>query len=98
MYVGVYTTADWWSANVSGALGGTIEWTAQVSYSSPSSSDCAYRWQSPDGSTSHVAEFYAGYSQTATCALAWQWISGSADYDQVDGSGLRSAFSSGACN
>lgn len=85
IFTGVYTSADWWNSNVAGTLNGTFEWTSQVAYSTPSSADCAYGWDSPQGNGSHSAYFYAGYNQSSPCAVGWQWIAGSEDYDQVQG-------------
>jgi hypothetical protein len=88
--VGTYSTNDWWGTHMSGNLSGIIEWTSQRSHSSPSSSYCAYGWEAPNGQTSYEAVFYAGYSQTSTCAIAYQFVSStSADFDQVDGTRLE---------
>lgn len=51
-------------------------------------------WDSPLG---YIADFYAGDNQNSVCAVAWQWISGSADYDQVSGSRIASG-EGGACD
>jgi hypothetical protein len=94
IYAGVYATANFWSNYMTGTLGGTYEWTAQTSYGSYSSGNCASGWKSPVG---YIADFYAGYNQNSACAVAWQWISGKADYDQVNGSQIVSG-QGGACN
>jgi hypothetical protein len=97
LWVGVYATDDWWANHMAGTLSGAFEWTAQISYSSWASGDCAHAWQSPDGSADHYAVFYASYSQSSACAVAWQWISGYNDYDQMYSSRIQNGMA-GTCN
>ena len=94
IWAGVYTNAGWWNANMTGTLSGAFEWTSEVSVSSPSSSDCASGWSSPDDNS---ATFYAGYTTSSLCAAMWQWVSGSADYDQIDGPNVENGLT-GNCN
>jgi len=99
IFAGAYTTADWWSTNMEGTIGGGVfESTAQYSYSTPSSGDCASAWESPAGSTTHYAVFFASYSQSSACAGAWQWIAGDNDYDQLFGERIAEGMSNGDCN
>jgi hypothetical protein len=93
VFAGVYATADFWNDNISGTLNGTLEWTAQTSLSAPP--PCA----SGFSTSSTVAHFYASYTSSSTCAVAWQWISSPAeDWDQVDAARMSSDVSNVSCN
>lgn len=78
--VGIYTTSDWWSTYVNSSLATVFEWTAQTSHSSYASGDCASGWTSG----SYSAVFYASFTTSSACAVMYQYVSGSSDYDQVD--------------
>lgn len=82
LYAGIYTTPDFWNSDFGGTFASqhVIEWTPVTSQSSPSSSACAQGWTTPLGTS---AQFYAGYTSSTTCALMWQFVSGSEDYDQM---------------
>jgi hypothetical protein len=95
LWAGVYTTNVWWNTYMTGTLSGTFEWTAQTSVSLPSSSDCASGWTSPYGND---AVPYAGYTTGSACMAAWQWVSGAADYDQMDSNRIQAGVNDVTCN
>ncbi len=97
IFSGVFAGATFWLDYMAGSLSETFEWTDQYSIhdSSLSSSVCPSAWSEPYG----TANFFAGYSQSNPCSVAWQWAQGTADYDQVFATRLEDGMSaSGACN
>jgi len=80
-YVGIYSSPSFWNSYMSGTLTTMYEWSPVVSYASYTTGDCASGWSATG--TGHVADFYAGYTSSSSCALMWQWISGTSDYDQL---------------
>jgi hypothetical protein len=95
VYTGMYGTANFINGELSGTIAHTIEWTAQTSISSYSNTgDCASGWNSG----SRTADFYLGDGQGSACAINYQYISGSQDYDQVDADRLESGIDDGSCD
>jgi hypothetical protein len=81
----------------------TFEWTSDsypngdtntqvVGYwPSYASGECASGWTS---ASHYPAAFFGGQGKTADCAIAWQFIGGPNDYDQVHVSNLTSYWNS----
>jgi hypothetical protein len=78
--VGLCTQPDIVGGILSGTVTKTFEWTNQNSCAAYSSGECASSWNAG----SLTAQFFMNDTQSSACAVAYQYICGSADYNQVD--------------
>lgn len=92
-FVGIYTQPDIVGGILSGSVPKTFEWTNQNSYLTYGPGECASSWDSG----SMTAQFFMGDGQGAACAVAYQYISGSADYNQVDYARIVAGEDDGTC-
>lgn len=87
--VGVYTAPIFWSDYMSGTLSTMYEWTYEGYQADGTSNACATGFTAPHS----AAEFFAGYTTGSACALVWQFMAGSADYDSLYATHLKNKAS-----
>ena len=83
--IGMYSSQYFWNLEIgtNNNATGTWEWASTLSWSGYSN-NCAQAWQSTESGVLNTPLGFAGQTYgSSDCAAFWQFISGSADYDQV---------------